>query len=247
MSAQSILVDGIDQVIICDNVIVMDIENLLTGWPTYEINFTPENPGPLKLIICLKDPVKMVHIEDSSDSKADLLISGNHKRKKFMTDTIKLTEDLAGLKITSQSSGNNTVKSVHKNHVIVELIIVLDTNIDFEISHRRVEVSQHVLKTSRRHRSLSTSSSSSSDSNDSMKNQSCSTSPPTTSPMHEEPKQKKSLQKHTRESSDSDNDTKKPKKRTKKHKDSDRATNPNRKECHCKSNAYMLHVGYPEG
>ncbi|KAG1907607.1 uncharacterized protein F5891DRAFT_974296 [Suillus fuscotomentosus] len=123
MSAQSILVDGINQVIIRDNVIVMDIENLLTGWPTYEINFTPENPGPLKLIIHLKDPIKMVHIEDSSDSEADLLIPGNHKRKKtswtnrenkrtktFMTDTIKLTEDLAGLKIMSQSSGNNTVK-----------------------------------------------------------------------------------------------------------------------------------------
>jgi hypothetical protein len=46
--ASAILVNGSDQVIICNtNVIVMDIENLLTGWPTYEIKFTPENPGPL--------------------------------------------------------------------------------------------------------------------------------------------------------------------------------------------------------
>ncbi|KAG2033984.1 hypothetical protein BDR03DRAFT_1013860 [Suillus americanus] len=70
----------------------------------------------------------MVHIEESSDSEADLLIPGNHKRKKrdlvdqsreqedqnvimFATDTIKLAEDLAGLKITSQSSGINTIKA----------------------------------------------------------------------------------------------------------------------------------------
>ncbi|KAG2747048.1 hypothetical protein P692DRAFT_20736645 [Suillus brevipes Sb2] len=83
--ASAILVNGADQVLIRDNVIVMDIENLLTGWPTYEIEFTPENPGPLKLIIRLKDPVKMVHIEDSTDSEADLLIPGNHKRKKLLS------------------------------------------------------------------------------------------------------------------------------------------------------------------
>jgi hypothetical protein len=46
--ASAILINGSDQVIIRNNnVIVMDIENLLTGWPTYEIEFTPENPGPL--------------------------------------------------------------------------------------------------------------------------------------------------------------------------------------------------------
>jgi hypothetical protein len=49
--ASSVIVNGNDQVIIRDNVIVMDIENLLTGWPTYEIDFTPENPGPLVLIL----------------------------------------------------------------------------------------------------------------------------------------------------------------------------------------------------
>jgi len=49
--ASSVIVNGNDQVIIRDNVIVMDIENLLTGWPTYKIDFTPENPGPLVLIL----------------------------------------------------------------------------------------------------------------------------------------------------------------------------------------------------
>ncbi|KAG2156560.1 uncharacterized protein EDB93DRAFT_1101445 [Suillus bovinus] len=137
MASEYVIVNGADKVIIHDNVIVMDIENLLTGCPTYEINFTPENLGPLKLIICLKDPVKMVHIKDkeSSDSEAELLIAGNQKRKKtsltnhenkrtkmFATDTIKLAEDLTGLKITSQSPGTNTIKAkpvrlvgVHKN------------------------------------------------------------------------------------------------------------------------------------
>ncbi|KAG1736868.1 uncharacterized protein EDB91DRAFT_1249839 [Suillus paluster] len=120
MASNSILINGTDQVIICDNVIVMDIENLLTGWPTYEINFTPENPGPLAY------PVKMVHIEESTDSEAELLIPGkpkwkrtswsNHESKKiklsrFSADTIKITEDLVGLKLTSQSSKNNSVKA----------------------------------------------------------------------------------------------------------------------------------------
>lgn len=96
MPSQSIIVNGTDQVIIRDNVIVMDIKNLLTGWPTYEISFTPENPGPLvcnihsdvfilltliqKLIIHLKDPVKMVPIEETTDSEAELLIPGKRKK-----------------------------------------------------------------------------------------------------------------------------------------------------------------------
>jgi hypothetical protein len=46
-STKSILINGTNQGIIHNNVIVMDIENLLTGWPTYEIKFMPKNPGPL--------------------------------------------------------------------------------------------------------------------------------------------------------------------------------------------------------
>ena len=30
-----------------DNVLLLEVNNLLTGWPTYIINFTPEQPGPL--------------------------------------------------------------------------------------------------------------------------------------------------------------------------------------------------------
>ncbi|KAG1811695.1 hypothetical protein EV424DRAFT_1542392 [Suillus variegatus] len=103
MSTESILINGTDQVIIHDNVIVMDIENLLTGWPTYEIKFTPENPGPLKLIIRLKDPVKMSQKEKDR--------SREQENQNFSADTVKITEDLGRLKITSQSSGNNSVKA----------------------------------------------------------------------------------------------------------------------------------------
>ncbi|KAG1801765.1 hypothetical protein EV424DRAFT_1545397 [Suillus variegatus] len=38
-----------------DNVVVMEVDNLLAGWPTYTIDFTPERPGPLKLVLRLKD------------------------------------------------------------------------------------------------------------------------------------------------------------------------------------------------
>ncbi|KAG2099547.1 uncharacterized protein F5147DRAFT_655749 [Suillus discolor] len=297
MASESVIVDGADQVIIHDNVIVMDIENLLTGWLTYEINFTPENLGPLKLIICLKDPVKMVHIEESSDSEVDLLIPGNHKRKKtsstnrenkrtktFTTDTIKLAEDLAGLKITSQSSGTNAIKAkpvrlvglrknplprkykfdsnitwppVRRHHFrdvedkdsiagldifLYTRIIILRYRID-ALRFPRVFL-KHVNRTKQKlvinnamHASYfhliyyyhHASTSSSSDSDDSMMSQSRSTSPPTTLPMHEEPKRKKSLQKRTRESSDSNTNAKKPKKRTKKHKDSDSGNKPKQK------------------
>ncbi|KAG1781304.1 hypothetical protein EV702DRAFT_1042423 [Suillus placidus] len=51
-----------------DNVIVMDIDNILAGWPTYEVKFTPQKPGPVKLVIRLKDAVKLIPVEESTDS-----------------------------------------------------------------------------------------------------------------------------------------------------------------------------------
>jgi len=30
-----------------DNTIVIEVDNLLIGWPTYTIDFTPAHPGPL--------------------------------------------------------------------------------------------------------------------------------------------------------------------------------------------------------
>ncbi|KAG1717965.1 hypothetical protein EDB19DRAFT_1921582 [Suillus lakei] len=119
--ASSNIIDCTDNVFIQDNVMVMDIDNLLAGWPTYEVNFTPQNPGPMKLIIRLKDAVKLIHIEDSTDSEAELLFPGkpkgrkrtssDRKNKKIKTDSIintnKIAEDLAALKITSPASSNS--------------------------------------------------------------------------------------------------------------------------------------------
>ncbi|KAG1755278.1 uncharacterized protein EDB91DRAFT_1077253 [Suillus paluster] len=51
-----------------DNVVIMEIDNLLAGWPTYTINFTPEHPGPL-LILRLKDASNFRSTED--DDSAD--------------------------------------------------------------------------------------------------------------------------------------------------------------------------------
>ncbi|KAG2137202.1 hypothetical protein BD769DRAFT_1664105 [Suillus cothurnatus] len=52
-----------------DNVVVMEVDNLLAGWPTYTINFTPERPGPLKLVLRLKDASSYRSTED--DDSAD--------------------------------------------------------------------------------------------------------------------------------------------------------------------------------
>jgi hypothetical protein len=35
-----------------DNTIVIEIDNLLIGWPTYTIHFEPECPGPV-VSICI--------------------------------------------------------------------------------------------------------------------------------------------------------------------------------------------------
>jgi hypothetical protein len=45
--ASSQTVDVTDKTIFRDNVVAMDVDNILIGWPTYEINFTPDTPGPL--------------------------------------------------------------------------------------------------------------------------------------------------------------------------------------------------------
>lgn len=47
MPALSDIVDQMANVTLHDNILVLEVDNLLNGWPTYEINFTPEKPGPL--------------------------------------------------------------------------------------------------------------------------------------------------------------------------------------------------------
>ncbi|KAG1775614.1 hypothetical protein EV702DRAFT_1199095 [Suillus placidus] len=54
-----------------DNIVMLEIDNMLSGWPTYTLDFTPERPGPLKIILHLRDAVKFRVIEDeNSDNEA---------------------------------------------------------------------------------------------------------------------------------------------------------------------------------
>ncbi|KAI5998486.1 hypothetical protein F5J12DRAFT_895408 [Pisolithus orientalis] len=55
---------------IIKNIIILEVENLLQGWPAYVINFTPENPGPHKLILHLKNPKKYVKIDSDDEDEA---------------------------------------------------------------------------------------------------------------------------------------------------------------------------------
>ncbi|KAG2123886.1 hypothetical protein BD769DRAFT_1669702 [Suillus cothurnatus] len=55
-----------------DNIVVLEIDNLLSGWPTYTLDFTPDHPGPLKIILRLKDASEFKMIEEKdSDDEAD--------------------------------------------------------------------------------------------------------------------------------------------------------------------------------
>ncbi|KAG2111762.1 hypothetical protein DEU56DRAFT_919953 [Suillus clintonianus] len=121
--ADSDIVDCTDSADFRDNVIVMEVDNLLVGWPAYEIKFTPKKPGPVKLIIRLKDAVKFMHVEESTDSEAELLFSSNGRKRARKNKKIKtgsaieantIVNALAALKITSTSSDST---SFHANPV----------------------------------------------------------------------------------------------------------------------------------
>ncbi|KIK35632.1 hypothetical protein CY34DRAFT_16894 [Suillus luteus UH-Slu-Lm8-n1] len=50
----------------------MDIENMLKDWPTYTITFMPTLPGPVTLILRLKDTSRFRYIEDmESDTETE--------------------------------------------------------------------------------------------------------------------------------------------------------------------------------
>ncbi|KAI6006781.1 hypothetical protein EDD15DRAFT_2357811 [Pisolithus albus] len=53
-----------------ENVIILEVENILEGWPAYVITFTPEDTRPHKIILHLKNPSKYVAV-DSDDSDDD--------------------------------------------------------------------------------------------------------------------------------------------------------------------------------
>ncbi|KIK15071.1 hypothetical protein PISMIDRAFT_16792 [Pisolithus microcarpus 441] len=53
-----------------ENVIIFEVDNILQGWPTYVINFTPQDTSPHKIILHLKNPSKCVTM-DSDDEDRD--------------------------------------------------------------------------------------------------------------------------------------------------------------------------------
>ncbi|KIK84608.1 hypothetical protein PAXRUDRAFT_152873 [Paxillus rubicundulus Ve08.2h10] len=53
-----------------NNTVVLEVDNLLVGWPAYVINYTPSHPGPIKSILRLKDVSPYVWVEEE-DSDSD--------------------------------------------------------------------------------------------------------------------------------------------------------------------------------
>ncbi|KAG1737227.1 hypothetical protein EDB19DRAFT_1829654 [Suillus lakei] len=107
------IVDCTDSVDFHDNVIVMEVDNLLVGWPAYKMKFMPKKPGPMKLIIRLKDTVKFMHVEEPTDSEAKLLFLSNGWNRACKNKKVKIgsaidaniiMEGLTALKIMSTSS-----------------------------------------------------------------------------------------------------------------------------------------------
>ncbi|KAG2124046.1 hypothetical protein DEU56DRAFT_828422 [Suillus clintonianus] len=85
-----------------DNTIVIEIDNLLIGWPTYTIDFTPERPGPVKLILRLKDASKFRWVEDeNSEDEAE----GTVKPKSHLP---QVTEEDPDITLVCEATPKNT-------------------------------------------------------------------------------------------------------------------------------------------
>ncbi|KAI6002450.1 hypothetical protein F5J12DRAFT_894215 [Pisolithus orientalis] len=82
---------------IIENVIILKVKNLLQGWPAYVINFTPENPGPHKLILHLKNPKKYVKVDSDNEDEAMIVeycTLTSNSDVKIMVTAIQLEEAL---------------------------------------------------------------------------------------------------------------------------------------------------------
>ncbi|KAF8835027.1 hypothetical protein BDN67DRAFT_1015922 [Paxillus ammoniavirescens] len=73
-----------------ENVLILTVDNFLSGWPMYLIDFTPEQLGPMKILLRLKKPSKDVWDSDDEDSdKApDPAI---HTKRKNMTISVDIS------------------------------------------------------------------------------------------------------------------------------------------------------------
>ncbi|KIK78623.1 hypothetical protein PAXRUDRAFT_16771 [Paxillus rubicundulus Ve08.2h10] len=73
-----------------ENVLILTVNNLLTSWLTYIIDFTPKQLGPMKLLLHLNDTCKYVDDSDSKDSSKTPDPAVHTKRK-----NITLTLDIS--------------------------------------------------------------------------------------------------------------------------------------------------------
>ncbi|KAI6046197.1 hypothetical protein EDC04DRAFT_2598383 [Pisolithus marmoratus] len=71
-----------------ENVIVLEVDNILQGWPAYIINFTPQDTNPHKLILHLKNPSKSVTM-DSDDEDRDPTAPPSEYNTAKLTTNIK--------------------------------------------------------------------------------------------------------------------------------------------------------------
>ncbi|KAF8840953.1 hypothetical protein BDN67DRAFT_1011082 [Paxillus ammoniavirescens] len=79
------------------NILILTVDELLSGWPTYIIDFTPGNPGPMKLLLCLKGGPKYIFKEDSDDDEdhpktIDPSILENRRKATIMVDVSSAIE-----------------------------------------------------------------------------------------------------------------------------------------------------------
>ncbi|KAI6038170.1 hypothetical protein EDC04DRAFT_2896781 [Pisolithus marmoratus] len=71
---------------IIENVIVLEVNNLLEGWPAYVINFTPEDTGPHKIILHLRNPSKYVTLDTDDEDEDPGAPPSEYKRLTTISD-----------------------------------------------------------------------------------------------------------------------------------------------------------------
>ncbi|KAG1824733.1 uncharacterized protein BJ212DRAFT_1295833 [Suillus subaureus] len=87
-------VDCSDKVNINGNYIFMDVENLLIDWPTYMIKFTPTHPGPVALILHLKDTSRFTSVEDMESDTETSKLKAHKMYDTFFFSSSSMKDDL---------------------------------------------------------------------------------------------------------------------------------------------------------
>ncbi|KAJ8592984.1 hypothetical protein M405DRAFT_931172 [Rhizopogon salebrosus TDB-379] len=95
-----------------DNIVVVEIDNLLCGWPTYTIDLTLQRPGPLKLVLRLKDasPLKRLEDTDSDDESEGSLAKSLHDSPTLSKDSdVTMVDDHDATDMSQHFSANPVV------------------------------------------------------------------------------------------------------------------------------------------